>query len=51
MMQHVDHDELADVIATGVQFAPWLDCCCRWQYYLPFAPCSAANICGAEHRP
>src|SRR6516165_837960 len=36
-------ERLGDVIATDIQFAPWLDAVADAQY-LPFAPCSAANI-------
>jgi SAM-dependent methyltransferase len=36
-------ERLADVIATDIQFAPWLDVVADGQY-LPFASCSAANI-------
>jgi len=36
-------ERLADVIATDIQFAPWVDAVADAQY-LPFAPCSAANI-------
>jgi SAM-dependent methyltransferase len=36
-------ERLDDVIATDIQFAPWLDAVADAQY-LPFAPCSAANI-------
>jgi SAM-dependent methyltransferase len=34
---------LTDVIATDIQFAPWLDAVVDAQH-LPFAPCSVANI-------
>jgi SAM-dependent methyltransferase len=36
-------ERFADVVATDVQFAPWLDCVADAQR-LPFAACCAANI-------
>ena len=36
-------ERLGTLITTDIQFAPWLDAVADAQY-LPFAPCSAANI-------